>query len=58
MCQRYSSDTLKSLVQSSLSGFFDQKKDYIAVFLRLRHIKQKLKDWRERERQPEPESSY
>jgi len=37
-------------------GFFTDKKKYIEVFLKLRHIKSKLKDWREEHQ--EPESSY
>ena len=57
-CAKGKVDIKRTTAKHSLLGFFDRKKDYIEVFLRLRHIKQKLKDWRERERQPEPESSY
>ena len=28
-------------------GFFDEKKAYIEVFLRLQHVKVKLREWRE-----------
>ena len=56
MWSRWDNEPTYACLTRSIIGFFTDKKKYIEVFLKLRHIKSKLKDWREEHQ--EPESSY